>query len=314
MHFPQVSIVMSVHNEGETLRETLHGILGQEGVDLEFIVVNDGSTDNTAQILEDAARNDGRLRVISKSRQGLTQALIDGCAAARGMFIARQDGGDVSLPGRLAHQVEAFRRDPRIVMTACGTRTVGPAGEPLQEVFHDGAALQTLLLAEDAARLRGPSHHGAVMFRRDTYRRVGGYRAAFPVAQDLDLWRRMAEIGRCEGTAAVLYHARLRRGSISQARRRQQTAAKDLILRSSAARRKGEDDAAILQEAQALRSGRQDRSLFATRVSDARFYYFVGSLLRARQRRQSRSYYLKALRSWPVLPRAWYGLLSTMAG
>ena len=81
---PDVSVVMSVYNGASNLAATMDSILSQEGVELEFIVVNDGSTDRTGEILDDYARRDGRVRVIHQENTGLTRALIRGCAAASG--------------------------------------------------------------------------------------------------------------------------------------------------------------------------------------------------------------------------------------
>jgi len=85
---------MSVYNGGTALAATLDSVLAQEGVAFEFIVVDDGSTDGSGALLDDHAQRDERLRVIHQDNRGLTRALIRGCAAARGPFIARQDAGD----------------------------------------------------------------------------------------------------------------------------------------------------------------------------------------------------------------------------
>src|SRR5262245_47015027 len=128
---PEVSVVMSVHNGASHLVATLDSILSQEGVELEFIAVNDGSTDKSAQILDDYAQRDDRMRVVHQDNTGLTVALIRGCGIARGEFIARQDVGDVSLPGRLARQRAILDAEPAVVMVSCATRFVGPADEEL---------------------------------------------------------------------------------------------------------------------------------------------------------------------------------------
>ena len=83
------------------LAAMLDSILSQEGVELEFIVVNDGSRDKSGEVLNEYAQGDSRLRIIHQENTGLTRALIRRCDAARGEFIARQDVGDISLPGRL---------------------------------------------------------------------------------------------------------------------------------------------------------------------------------------------------------------------
>src|SRR5690349_20597011 len=98
---PAVSVVMGVYNAASDVEPSVRSVLEQRDVDLEFIIVDDGSTDSTAATLERLASADRRVRVLHQANQGLTRALIRGCAAARGTYIARQDNGDLSLPGRL---------------------------------------------------------------------------------------------------------------------------------------------------------------------------------------------------------------------
>src|SRR6266496_3005617 len=105
---PDVSVVMSVYNGADHLRETIDSILAQEGVAFELIVVNDGSTDQSAKILEEYASRDKRVRVFQQENQGLTRSLIRGCSEARGKYIARQDAGDVSLTDRLVKQMNCL--------------------------------------------------------------------------------------------------------------------------------------------------------------------------------------------------------------
>ena len=105
-----VSVVMSVYNEADGLRRTIDSVLSQEGIDLEFIIVNDGSTDESPDILKEYARNYSHLKILHQDHIGLTKALISGCSAARGKYIARQDAGDISLPGRLQTQFDLFER------------------------------------------------------------------------------------------------------------------------------------------------------------------------------------------------------------
>src|SRR5439155_4002224 len=131
---PEVSVVMSVYNGASHLVATLDSILSQEGVEFEFIVVNDGSTDKSGQILDDYAQRDSRLRVIHQENTGLTRALIRGCDAARGEFIARQDAGDLSLPGRLVRQRVILDAEPAVVIVSCATRFLGPSEEELYTV------------------------------------------------------------------------------------------------------------------------------------------------------------------------------------
>src|SRR5215471_8330953 len=144
--YPEVSIVMSVYNGASRLAATLDSILTQEGVALEFIVVNDGSTDTSGRILNDYASRDSRVRVIHQGNTGLTRALIRGCDAARGEFIARQDAGDTSLPARLKSQVDVLRKQQDCVLVSCWTDVVGPKGEFLYTSRGTGVASNPIKL------------------------------------------------------------------------------------------------------------------------------------------------------------------------
>src|SRR5215216_1853187 len=134
---PNVSVVMSVYNGASSLQETIDSILAQEGVSLEFIIVNDGSTDESPQILEEYAKCDSRFKIIHQQNQGLTKALIWGCVEAKAEYIARQDAGDISLPGRLAKQLALASKNPDAAFVSCGTRFLGPGREHLYDIIPD---------------------------------------------------------------------------------------------------------------------------------------------------------------------------------
>lgn len=128
----EVSVLMSTYNDSAYLAESIDSVLSQDFTDFEFIIVNDGSPDlRTAQILGDYALRDARIRVVSKVNQGLTRALVDGCAAARGEYIARIDVGDVMTPDRLRRQAEALDRYPKVAFVSCWTEFCGPEWEHL---------------------------------------------------------------------------------------------------------------------------------------------------------------------------------------
>jgi len=308
---PEVSVVMSVYNGAPSLRETMDSVLSQEGIDLELIVVNDGSTDATGEILAEYISRDSRVNAISQENQGLTRALIAGCAQGRGKYIARQDCEDVSLPGRFARQRDILEANPVAVMVSCATRFVGPSDEELYTVAQLSKELEEGLGQLAVEKVRGPSHHGSMMFRRSTYDQVGGYRAAFPVAQDLDLWMRLAEVGRCLAIPDVLYQAKMTAGSISATRRREQFRAALSILACAAARRARRSEADVLSswesELAGLRGGRAHRR--GTASEHARFYYFIARILRRTRPDRSRLYYWKSIRYRALYAPAWAGLI-----
>jgi glycosyltransferase involved in cell wall biosynthesis len=292
----QVSVVMGVYNGAAALRATLSSVLTQEGCDFEFIVIDDGSTDATGSILQDCATHDGRLRVVHQQHAGLTRALIRGCELATGDFIARQDVGDYSVPGRLAAQVALLCDRPDAVMTACGVRFCGPREEWLYEVKRPMLQLDRGLRASRMTTLAGPPHHGATMFRRDAYVGVGGYRHPFTVAQDLDLWLRLVEKGLCLGIDNILYVARLEAGSVSSRRRNEQFRMARLAMRCKEARANSGDDADVLE-------GFHDSpgvTRPVTRAERARFNYFIASCMRHREPLTAKAYYAAALRNNPL--------------
>jgi glycosyltransferase involved in cell wall biosynthesis len=299
---PEVSVVMGVCNGGPTLAETLSSVLGQQGVTFEFIVVDDGSSDGTAALLDDFAARDPRLRVLHQANAGLTASLRTGCALARGTFIARQDAGDVSLPGRLAAQCAFLHAHREAVMTCSAVAFVGPDDEPLYRVASPMSVLDDGLRQTTPAALRGPPHHGATLFRRDAYVRAGGYRAEFRVAQDIDLWLRLIELGSCLGTDEVHYRARLAAGSISSRRRDEQVRMLALGLACAQARANGESEQPLFSAA--AREPRPPAASVTARER-ARFHYFVGSCLRAADPGRARSYFRKTLRDDPLHLRAW---------
>jgi glycosyltransferase involved in cell wall biosynthesis len=293
---PDVSVVMGVFNGADSISETLESVLGQRDCDFEFVVVDDGSTDATPVILDERAARDARLRVFHQANAGLTQALMRGCAEARGDCIARQDCGDVSLPGRLARQRSLLTQDPRTVMVACAVRFVGPGNEPLYE-SRTGSELHEGLAELDVHDIKGPPHHGATMFKRSAYEHAGGYRRFFAVAQDIDLWMRLHELGRCEGDSQVGYEARLEAGSISARRRDEQFWFAGRAVECARHRRSGGNDAELLCGLPPARRRASGRKHF----EHAKFLYFIGSCLRHSDPVAARRYYWRAFREHPLL-------------
>lgn len=304
---PQVSVVMSVYNGAGNLSETLDSVLSQEDCDFELVVVDDGSTDATANILDGYAMRDKRLRVIHQENTGLTRALIRGCAEARGEFIARQDAGDISLPSRLQKQSGFLREHADAVMTGCAVQFTGPLHEPLYVTSKPMLELDAGFRVLDIDRLSGPPHHGGTMFRREAYQKAGGYRATFVVAQDIDLWLRLSELGKCLGMAEVLYQARLEAGSISSRRRDEQFRSGTLALECARARRAGGDDSDLLDTYVPTLTPKKTVDSF----EKARFHYFIASCLNEHDRSAAKRYYRAVLKENPFHLKALFRLIAS---
>jgi len=292
---PLVSVVMGVYNGEKSLELTLDSVLGQTLKDFEFIVVDDGSTDRTSQILAEYAEKDSRIRVVRQENKGLTLALIHGCSLARSEYIARQDSGDFSLPGRLSKQLQSFESSPGKVMVASGAVFQTPGGEKLYEFVIPGSELDNGIRRLSISRIKGPPHHGGTMYRREAYLKCGGYRPQFRVAQDMDLWLRLSELGKFWGNEETLYCAVIEPGSISITRGPDQFYFGNLAIESAKLRRSGQDDCSLLENLNPPSS----RGGNAVAASYADYYYFLGSVLAKSNRRAAKTYFDKALEHNP---------------
>jgi len=294
---PLVSVVMAVFNGGARLGATLDSLLEQQGCDFEIIVVDDGSTDDTASILARYAARDERVRVFRRDNAGLTLSLIFGCAQAIGEYIARQDADDLSLPDRLHVQSSYLLAHPEVVIVASAVRFVAPEGEWLHSVTPPAS----ISIQLDIDRIRAPPLVGA-MFRRDAYLRCGGFQKEMVVAQDVDLWLRLEEVGACHGIADLHYEGRMTLGGITSRRRHTQMAATRLAISCALARRAGKTDSALLQSA-----AFPARSTGGTpRLARARFNYFIACCLRRNDRAASRRYLRRVLHDNPFHVKALY--------
>lgn len=301
MSSPEVSVVMGVYNGAADLPSTLDSVLTQHGVELEFIVVNDGSTDDTKAILEEWAQKDTRLLVVHQANAGLTSALARGCELARGKFIARQDaGGDLSLPGRLMAQLDILRARPDAVLVTCATRFVAPDGVLLFDQVINQLQLDKGLRTLAIPGIRGPSSHPSCLFRRNVYELVGGYRRPFTLAQDLDLWLRMIEIGPFIAMQDVLYQATWSLGGLTSRLRPEQIRYAELALEAARCRRTGVSE----PELPTPRRSTEIRGATSANVELSRFYYFVGSCLANRDCDLARNYYWRSLKAHPLNLRA----------
>jgi glycosyltransferase involved in cell wall biosynthesis len=200
---PAVSVLMSVHDGAPWVADAVASVLGQTDGDLELIVIDDGSTDATPARL--AAVTDPRLRVQRQDRTGLTRALNRALGLARGGLIARLDADDWALPERLARQRAFLAAHPDVGLLGTAAREVDAAGAPVREVRPPAgdAALRRALIRAN------PFVHSSVMVRREVLAHAGGYDERLAVAQDYDLWMRLARLTRLANLDEVLVVRRL---------------------------------------------------------------------------------------------------------
>lgn len=191
-------MLLPARDAAATLGRAVASILNQKFPDWELLVVDDGSVDATAGLLAPLAREESRLRVLRRPREGLVAALNAGLAVARGELVARMDADDEALPERLAAQV-AWLDGPEgraHGVVSCLVEHAGDAAAQAGYARHV-AWLNGLLTPELMALRRfvdAPVAHPSVVFRRDLLGRHGGYRAGdFP--EDYELWLRWMDAG-----------------------------------------------------------------------------------------------------------------------
>jgi len=214
---PRISVVMSVYNGAPYLEAAINSILEQTYANFEFIIVNDASTDNTSEILQ--IFDDCRVRVITNPENlGLTKSLNLGINAARGLYIARMDADDLSLPHRLEKQLEFLEKNPGHALVGSSYYQIDESGgiKSLIRVLTDDRDLQTGLLQQNWFG------HGSVMMRKEAFVQLGGYEERFKYAQDYDLWLRLADNHRLANLAEPLYCWRATSSCISNEKAQEQ--------------------------------------------------------------------------------------------
>ena len=252
MSTPTVSIVMSVYNGERYLKLAVESILAQTWTDFEFIIIDDGSTDRSGQILTAYAAQDSRLVLLSNpANRGYTASLNRGVEAARGEFVARQDADDVSLPERLAQQVATLRAQPGVGVVGTLAQVIDADGCPQAGDYFpralDNAAVQEQLLAGNCIC------HGSVLIRRHLLDDVGAYDVSLEPSEDYDLWLRLAEKGEIINLEPRLYQYRVHGQSVSQTRRPAQALGRARALERAVQRRHGPRPATIHAQTVALR-------------------------------------------------------------
>ncbi len=204
MSDPAVSVVMCVYNGERWLREAIGSVLAHPGADFEFVIVDDGSTDGSPEIIR--SYRDERIRVVRQANQGLAAARNTGAREARGRYIAYIDADDVAEPQRLAVQSAFLNAHPDVAAVGCSVRIID----------ENGRLLLVQRVATGAALCRRRLFHGqfynygsSLMIRRDALREVGPFRTFFVQREDVDFMLRLAERFAIDNVPETLYRYRI---------------------------------------------------------------------------------------------------------
>ena len=229
---PKVSVVIPVHNRERMIRDAVASVLGQTMTDLELIVVDDGSTDGTAQAVE--SFGDPRVRLIRhEHNRGTPAARNSGLEAARGEYIAWLDSDDVARPDRLRLQAGYLDANPAIALVGGQAATIRRDGrrswrpQAPRPLTHE-RIVATLLF-------HSPMLQSSMMGRAEVLKRYA-YRLEFPVCQDLDMYSRLMLEHRVANLPQVLIDRRVHSGQVVRSQAERIVDRKRVLFRESLSR------------------------------------------------------------------------------
>lgn len=188
---PAVSVVMPVYNTEQYLQESIGSILNQTFSDFELLVVNDGSTDGSRELIESLQKNNKRIRLINQNNQGIVAALNNGIRFSYGKYIARMDSDDISLESRLMEQVSFMDNNADVGVCGSWCKYFGIVNGPICKVQESDSRIKASLLFNTSMV------HPSIIMRRDVIEKHDLlYRNGYEHAEDYDLWRRFAQFSK----------------------------------------------------------------------------------------------------------------------
>ncbi|MCK4815385.1 glycosyltransferase [bacterium] len=198
---PKISVIMSVYNGEKYLRKAIESVLSQTFTGFDFIIVNDGSTDDSLRIIQ--SYHDERIRVINNEWNiGLTKSLNKAIKESCAEYIARQDADDISLPNRFDEQMQFFEKHPEVSLLGTSIYRIDSNGKMTGKMI-------TLAKPTMKDLFKGNQfNHGSVMVKRRVLDDVGGYNELCKYAQDHDLWLRIAKHYEVRNLTKILYKLR----------------------------------------------------------------------------------------------------------
>ena len=210
---PAVSVIMSVYNGEAYLDASIRSILSQTFTDFEFIIVDDGSVDNTLKIITRHAENDRRIVLSSRENKGLIASLNEAAELSSGDFLARMDADDIAFPNRFEQQIEAFERNGNCIALGTFANEINADGKDIGKILSGPVGSEEIRRAvQDGQPL---VIHPTLMMKRSSFCTIGGYREHFKHAEDKDLLYRLVELGEVDNLPVPLLQYRVHGKNIS---------------------------------------------------------------------------------------------------
>lgn len=207
---PDISVLMSVHDGGRWLRDSIDSVLNQSEDDFEFIIINDGSTDDTASIL--GSYNDERLVIVNQGNMGLTKSLNRGLSIAKGEFIARVDADDICMLDRFHKQKNFLIENPHVVLVGSNAILIDGNNDV---IGHATYPVSSEKIVERLEKYQPVFPHSSIFFRKNIILSEGGYNPYFERGQDNELYLRLSEKHQLAGLDKFLVKLRVNKYSLS---------------------------------------------------------------------------------------------------
>lgn len=194
---PMISVLMPVYNGRDFLRPAIDSLLNQTFKDFEIVLVNDGSTDDSQEIID--SYNDPRIITLKQKNQGVARSLNNGLKVAKGKYVRRHDADDISTPDSFQKQVDFLESHPDYVMVCNQQAFMTSNGKVAKDFrlpnnrFFGGKSFRDLTLDDFKPDRASPVVHGTACYRRQEVLDIGCYRPEFIVSEDNDLWMRLLE-------------------------------------------------------------------------------------------------------------------------
>ncbi len=296
---PVVSVLMTVYNGEHYLAEAVESILEQTFTDFEFVIIDDGSTDNSLELLREFEKRDPRIRLFARPHSGIVPAANFGLRQCRGEFLARMDSDDVAFPHRFEVQVRTLRQRPEVVVVGGAYDLIDAAGRFLRRQWPptDNETLQELSL-----RGSTPICQPLAMIRMSAIDQVGEYDRVVETAEDNDMWLRLGGVGELMCLPEVLLKYRQHAASVSEVKALAQAQRIRIGCEKAYARRHVQR---TFHPPPAWRpSGEQSRYLFLCQYGWWAF--------RHAQRSTAIIYGLKAVQKQPLNRKGWSLLMTSL--
>lgn len=210
MKTPKVSILMPAYNCANYIAEAIESVLNQSYTDFELVIVNDGSTDATASVVN--SFKDERIRLITRVNGGVSAALNTGLEHVTGEYTARFDADDVCYPHRIQKQVDFLSTHPDYVMVGSDADYMTDEGDYIFTYRNIGHTNQEI---NDRIKVYCPFIHSSVMYRTQAVKALGGYEIKAHTFEDYFLWQKLVKLGKVFNFTEALIRVRFNPASVT---------------------------------------------------------------------------------------------------